>query len=94
MHPSVPSLGVDPLGGLSPYLTMLPPAPGPKPPGAQQDEEEDGGKEGGRGGGGAEHSSGAAPCEQAVSGVLQSLAELSVVRPGQSVTVREQHNTH
>ncbi|XP_059906498.1 carboxyl-terminal PDZ ligand of neuronal nitric oxide synthase protein [Gadus macrocephalus] len=66
---------------------------GPKPPGAQQDEEEDGGKEGGRGGGGgAEPSSGAAPCEQAVSGVLQSLAELSVVRPGQSVTDLKQRS--
>ncbi|CAL8387814.1 unnamed protein product [Boreogadus saida] len=63
---------------------------GPKPPGAQQDEEEDGGKEGG--GGGAEPSSGAAPCEQVVSGVLQSLAELSVVRPGQSVTDLEQRS--
>ncbi|KAK0139458.1 Carboxyl-terminal PDZ ligand of neuronal nitric oxide synthase protein [Merluccius polli] len=53
---------------------------GRKPAGAERGEEGDGGKEG-RGGA----SSGATLCEQAVSEILQSLADLNVVKPAQSI---------
>lgn len=58
---------------------------GRKLTGAEQGEEEEGGggsKHGGRGGEDATLS------EKAVSEILQSLAELSVVKPGQTIIVR------
>lgn len=57
---------------------------GRKLTGAEQGEEEEGsgGKHGGRRGGDATLS------EKAVSEILQSLAELSVVKPGQTIIVR------
>ncbi|XP_078143734.1 carboxyl-terminal PDZ ligand of neuronal nitric oxide synthase protein isoform X2 [Centroberyx gerrardi] len=59
---------------------------GRKLTGAEQGEEEEGGKDGGGGRrGGEEPAAGASLCEQAVSEILQSLAELNVVKPGQTI---------
>ncbi|KAM4634705.1 carboxyl-terminal PDZ ligand of neuronal nitric oxide synthase protein [Polymixia lowei] len=59
---------------------------GRKLTGAEQGEEDEGKKEGGgRRGGEAEPSSGPSLCEQAVSEILQSLAELNMVKPGQTI---------
>lgn len=60
--------------------------------GAERGEEEEGGKHGGRRG--EESSPAASVCEKAVSDVLQSLAELNVVKPGQTIMVREDARTH
>ncbi|XP_029921918.1 carboxyl-terminal PDZ ligand of neuronal nitric oxide synthase protein [Myripristis murdjan] len=49
------------------------------------EEEEEGRKDGGGGKRGEEPSGGASLCEQAVSEILQSLAELNVVKPGQTI---------
>ncbi|KAM3600183.1 uncharacterized protein V6R79_019078 [Siganus canaliculatus] len=56
--------------------------------GAEKGAEEEDGKHGGRrggGGGGEEPSGGASLCEKAVNEILQSLAELNVVKPGQTI---------
>ncbi|XP_071379437.1 carboxyl-terminal PDZ ligand of neuronal nitric oxide synthase protein isoform X2 [Centroberyx affinis] len=59
---------------------------GRKLTGAERGEEEEGGKDGGGGRrGGEEPSAGASLCEQAVSEILQSLAELNMVKPGQTI---------
>uniref|UniRef100_A0A8C2ZKC3 Carboxyl-terminal PDZ ligand of neuronal nitric oxide synthase protein n=1 Tax=Cyclopterus lumpus TaxID=8103 RepID=A0A8C2ZKC3_CYCLU len=50
------------------------------------EEEEEDGKPGGRRGGGEDPSAGSStPCEKAVGEILQSLAELNVVQPGQTI---------
>ncbi|KAF7644492.1 hypothetical protein LDENG_00221220 [Lucifuga dentata] len=51
--------------------------------GAERGEEEEDSTRGGRRGG--EKSGGASVCEKAVSDILQSLAELNVVKPGQTI---------
>lgn len=56
------------------------------------EEEENGGKHGGRRGG-DDPTAGTSLCEKAVSEILQSLAELNVVKPGQTIMVRHTH-TH
>lgn len=61
--------------------------PGRKLTGAEQGGEEEDGKQGGRRGG-EDPSTGNSLCEKAVSEILQSLAELNVVRPGQTIIVR------
>ena len=53
--------------------------------GAERGEEDS--KQGGRRGG-EEPSAGTSLCEKAVSEILQSLAELNVVKPGQTIIVR------
>ncbi|CAN9504424.1 unnamed protein product [Ophioblennius macclurei] len=54
--------------------------------GAEREEEEEDSKPGGRrGGGGEDAPAGASLCEKAVSEILQSLAELNVVKPGQTI---------
>lgn len=55
--------------------------------GAEQEEEEEGSKNGGRQGGG-DPSAAVSLTEKAVSEILQSLAELNVVKPGQTIVVR------
>ncbi|XP_026154133.1 carboxyl-terminal PDZ ligand of neuronal nitric oxide synthase protein [Mastacembelus armatus] len=50
---------------------------------AERGEEEDGGKRGGRRG--EDPSAGASLCEKALSEILQSLAELNMVKPGQTI---------
>ncbi|XP_068429455.1 carboxyl-terminal PDZ ligand of neuronal nitric oxide synthase protein isoform X2 [Clinocottus analis] len=57
---------------------------GRKLTGAEQGEEEEDGKPGGRRGG-EDPSAGSSLCEKAVSEILQSLAELNVVKPGQTI---------
>ncbi|XP_029941346.1 carboxyl-terminal PDZ ligand of neuronal nitric oxide synthase protein [Salarias fasciatus] len=59
---------------------------GRKLTGAEREEEEES-KPGGRqgGGGGEDPPAGASLCEKAVSEILQSLAELNVVKPGQTI---------
>uniref|UniRef100_A0A3Q1FK37 Carboxyl-terminal PDZ ligand of neuronal nitric oxide synthase protein n=1 Tax=Acanthochromis polyacanthus TaxID=80966 RepID=A0A3Q1FK37_9TELE len=52
--------------------------------GAERGEEDEDGKHGGRPGG-EDPSAGASLCEKAVSEILQSLAELNVVKPGQTI---------
>lgn len=54
--------------------------------GAEREEED--GKQGGRHGGEEPSAGGTSLCEKAVSEILQSLAELNVVRPGQTIIVR------
>uniref|UniRef100_A0A672HKX7 Carboxyl-terminal PDZ ligand of neuronal nitric oxide synthase protein n=1 Tax=Salarias fasciatus TaxID=181472 RepID=A0A672HKX7_SALFA len=63
---------------------------GRKLTGAEREEEEES-KPGGRqgGGGGEDPPAGASLCEKAVSEILQSLAELNVVKPGQTIMVRD-----
>lgn len=65
---------------------------GRKLTGAERGEEEEDSKHGGRRGG-EDPSAGTSLCEKAVSEILQSLAELNVVKPGQTIMVRETH-TH
>ena len=55
--------------------------------GAEREEEEADGKRGGRPGGDIS-AAGASLSEKAVSEILQSLAELNVVKPGQTIMVR------
>lgn len=57
---------------------------------ADRGEEDEEGKHGGRQGGEDPSTS---PCEKAVSDILQSLADLNVVKPGQTIIVRYQR-TH
>ncbi|KAM6901104.1 carboxyl-terminal PDZ ligand of neuronal nitric oxide synthase protein isoform 2-T2 [Lycodopsis pacificus] len=57
---------------------------GRKLTGAERGEEEDDSKLGGRRGG-EDPSAGTSLCEKAVNGILQSLAELNVVKPGQTI---------
>lgn len=57
---------------------------GHKLTGAEQGEEDEDSKHGGRRGG-EDPSAGASLCEKAVSEILQSLAELNVVKPGQTI---------
>lgn len=57
---------------------------GRKLTGAERGEEEEDGKQGGRRGG-DDPSAGTSLCEKAVSEILQSLAELNVVKPGQTI---------
>ncbi|XP_047426385.1 carboxyl-terminal PDZ ligand of neuronal nitric oxide synthase protein isoform X2 [Mugil cephalus] len=58
---------------------------GRKLTGAEREDEDEDGKRGGRRGGGEDPSAGASLCEKAVSEILQSLAELNVVKPGQTI---------
>lgn len=58
---------------------------GCKPTGTDRGEEDEESKRGGRRGEGP--STGASLCEKAVSEILQSLAELNVVKPGQTIIV-------
>lgn len=51
--------------------------------GAERGEEEEGGKHEGGGGGGEDPSAG----EKALGEILQSLAEMNVVKPGQTIIV-------
>lgn len=67
---------------------------GRKLTGAERGEEEEGRKDGGGGKRGEEPSGGASLCEQAVSEILQSLAELNMVKPGQTIIVRTKTHTH
>ncbi len=60
---------------------------GRKLTGAERGEEEEDSKHGGRGGG-EDPSAGTSLCEKAVNEILQSLAELNVVKPGQTIIVR------
>lgn len=55
--------------------------------GAEREEEEEG-KQEGRHGGEEPSAGGTSLCEKAVSEILQSLAELNVVKPGQTIIVR------
>lgn len=59
---------------------------GRKLTGAERGEEEEDSKLGGRRG--EDPSAGTSLCEKAVSDILQSLAELNVVKPGQTIIVR------
>lgn len=70
--------------GESDKSTEEPSNHGRKLTGAEQGEEEENGKHGGRRGG-DDPSAGASLCEKAVSEILQSLAELNVVKPGQTI---------
>lgn len=63
---------------------------GRKLTGAERGEEEEEGKNEGRQGG-EDPSVGTSLCEKAVSEILQSLAELNVVKPGQTIIVRHKH---
>ena len=63
------------------------PSTGRKLTGAEQGEEEEEGKRVGRRGG-EDSLAGTSLCEKAVSEILQSLAELNVVKPGQTIMVR------
>lgn len=67
---------------------------GRKLTGAEEGQEEEDGKHGGKRGG-EDPSAGTSLCEKAVSEILQSLAELNVVKPGQTIIVRYcRTNTH
>lgn len=70
--------------GESDKSTEEPSSNGRKLTGAEQGEEDEDGKHGGRRGG-EDPSAGASLCEKAVSEILQSLAELNVVKPGQTI---------
>ncbi|XP_030292333.1 carboxyl-terminal PDZ ligand of neuronal nitric oxide synthase protein isoform X1 [Sparus aurata] len=70
--------------GESDKSTEEPSSQGRKLTGAEQEEEEEDGKQGGRRGG-EDPSTGTSLCEKAVSEILQSLAELNVVKPGQTI---------
>ncbi|XP_076613618.1 carboxyl-terminal PDZ ligand of neuronal nitric oxide synthase protein isoform X2 [Chaetodon auriga] len=70
--------------GESDKSTEEPSNHGRKLTGAEQGEEEENSKHGGRRGG-DDPSAGASLCEKAVSEILQSLAELNVVKPGQTI---------
>ncbi|XP_036973613.1 carboxyl-terminal PDZ ligand of neuronal nitric oxide synthase protein isoform X3 [Acanthopagrus latus] len=70
--------------GESDKSTEEPSSQGRKLTGAEQGGEEEDGKQGGRRGG-EDPSTGNSLCEKAVSEILQSLAELNVVRPGQTI---------
>lgn len=61
---------------------MLPPSTGRQPTGGEQGEEE---------GGGGQRGDEATLSEKALGEILQSLAELNVVKPGQTVIVRHEH---
>lgn len=67
---------------------MALPFAGRKLTGAEREDEDEDSKRGGRRGGGEDPSAGASLCEKAVSEILQSLAELNVVKPGQTIMVR------
>ncbi|XP_040014214.1 carboxyl-terminal PDZ ligand of neuronal nitric oxide synthase protein isoform X2 [Xiphias gladius] len=72
--------------GESDKSTEEPSTNGRKLTGAERgEEEEDSKQEGGRRGGGEDPSAGTSLCEKAVSEILQSLAELNVVKPGQTI---------
>ncbi|XP_033978549.1 carboxyl-terminal PDZ ligand of neuronal nitric oxide synthase protein [Trematomus bernacchii] len=58
---------------------------GRKLTGAEQGEEEEDSELKGRRGGGEDSSAGASMCEKALSEILQSLTELNVVKPGQTI---------
>lgn len=68
-------------------LSLCVPFTARKLTGAERGEEEEDSKHGGRGGG-DDPSAGNSLCEKAVSEILQSLAELNVVKPGQTIIVR------
>ncbi|XP_008301125.1 uncharacterized protein LOC103373096, partial [Stegastes partitus] len=70
--------------GESDKSTEEPSSNGRKLTGAERGEEDEDGKHGGRRGG-EDPSAGASLCEKAVSEILQSLAELNVVKPGQTI---------
>ncbi|KAI3362167.1 hypothetical protein L3Q82_012490, partial [Scortum barcoo] len=70
--------------GESDKSTEEPSSQGRKLTGAERGEEEEDGKHGGRQGG-DDPSAGTSLCEKAVSEILQSLAELNVVKPGQTI---------
>ncbi|CAB1446993.1 unnamed protein product [Pleuronectes platessa] len=69
--------------GESDKSTEEPSSDGRKLTGAEQGEEEEEGKRGGRRG--EDSLAGTSLCEKAVSDILQSLAELNVVKPGQTI---------
>ncbi|KAM4528032.1 carboxyl-terminal PDZ ligand of neuronal nitric oxide synthase protein isoform 1-T1 [Odontesthes bonariensis] len=71
--------------GESDKSTEEPSSNGRKLTGAEREEEDEDSKHGGRRGGEAEPSAGASLCERAVSEIMQSLAELNVVKPGQTI---------
>ncbi|XP_030006130.1 carboxyl-terminal PDZ ligand of neuronal nitric oxide synthase protein [Sphaeramia orbicularis] len=76
--------------GESDKSTEEPSSHGRQLTGAERGEDEEDGKQGGRRGGGGgvggeESTAGASLCEKAVSEILQSLAELNVVKPGQTI---------
>ncbi|KAG7238581.1 hypothetical protein INR49_030655 [Caranx melampygus] len=73
--------------GESDKSTEEPSSNGRKLTGAERGEEEEDGKHGGRRGG-EDPSAGTSLCEKAVSEILQSLAELNVVKPGQTIMVQ------
>lgn len=54
----------------------------------ERDEEDEATDERGEGGGGGDPSSDGSLCEKAVGEILHSLAELNVVKPGQTIMVR------
>lgn len=70
--------------GESDKSTEEPSSNGRKLTGAERGEEDDDSKHGGRRGG-DDPSAGASLCEKAVTEILQSLAELNVVKPGQTI---------
>lgn len=73
------------------WLIVLPSSvAGRKLTGAEQGEEEEEEQDSKRGGrqGGEDPSAGTSLCERAVGEILQSLAELKVVKPGQTIIVR------
>ncbi|XP_072227477.1 carboxyl-terminal PDZ ligand of neuronal nitric oxide synthase protein [Leuresthes tenuis] len=70
--------------GESDKSTEEPSSNGRKLTGAEREEEDEDSKHGGRRGG-EDPSAGASLCERAVSEIMQSLAELNVVRPGQTI---------
>lgn len=63
---------------------------GCKPTGTDRGVEDEESKHGGKRG--EDPSTGASLCEKAVSEILQSLAELNMVKPGQTIIVR--YHTH